>query len=505
MKRFLKPLAITLYTLVAITSPLWAQTSFTNTAFYPDVRSRLFVNQLLENETYKMAEPRTQGLGAEFLLQDWKTIKASLLELFSLQEPKHALLQYSYADSSLRYQMESNGISQMDAFSAPEGKCVVYSLGLRVNSVFNQRIRARAIFLNTWFDGDQEAIAVSPLVDGYHITTHTGIYTDKLNGELSYNDDHFSAALGRGRFQIGNSISGSVVLSDRVSEYDYALLEQRVGQFSFSFMHGTLKADTLKNGNFPAKYAAVHQITWQPKPSLDVFYGESVFYGNRVDFSYILPANYWRVGKYRADPDNLNLYGGMNFRPTENWNLYWTILLDELTPRKFFSNWWGNKYAIQTGAAWDLPFLNFNPAEKPRLALEFTAVRPWTYTHYENIAMFSHENRSLGYSKGSNLLDITAELNLPLPSKMRWDSQFSFTWQGSEGNDWRENYRDAFPTDIINTAEAFWLDGDLSRIPMWQNTLRIGTFAHHDILLAHRSTFGNQKAHTLFVNWQTFF
>lgn len=505
MSRCVKPIILVLYTLFTLFFPLLAQTSFANTAFYPDLRSRLFLNQLLENETYRDKSPHTEALGAKFLLQDFKTTKASFLELVSLKEPKLSLLQYSYADSSLRYDMEANAISQIDLMSAAEGKYSAHSIGLRVNSSLNNKFRARAIYSNTRFHGDREAMAVSPLVDGYHITMHTGTYTDKVNGELNYNDKHFSAALGRGRFQIGNSISGSVVMSDRVSEYDYTLLEQRFGQFSFSFLHGSLKADTLKDGKFPAKFAAVHQVTWQPKPSLDLFYGESVFYGNRMDFSYLLPANYWRVGKYRTEPDNLNLYGGMNFRPDENWTLYWTMLLDELTPRKFFSHWWGNKYAIQSGAAWDLPILNFNPLEKPRLALEFTAVRPWTYTHYDNIAMFSHENKTLGYHKGSNLLDLTAEFNLPLPLRMRWDSQYSITWQGSEGNDWRVNYRDAFPSDVINEAEAFWLDGDLSRTHELQNVLRIGIFTHHDFLLAHRSTFGSQKKHRFFANWQTFF
>ncbi|NLW18227.1 MAG: hypothetical protein GXY81_00840 [Candidatus Cloacimonetes bacterium] len=505
MSRFVKPLALALCMLLAASIPLLAQTSFVNTAFFPDVQSRLFLNQWQQNETYSTKSPHTEDLGARFLLQDFKTTKASFLELVSLKEPKLSLLQYSYADSSLRYDMEANAISQIDFLSAPVGKYSAHTIGLRVNSSLNSKFRARATYSNTRFHGDREAMAVSPLVDGYQITMHTGTYTDKLNGELSYNDKHFSAALGRGRFQIGNSISGSVVLSDRVSEYDYALLEQRFGQFSFSFLHGSLKADTLKDGRFPAKFAAVHQVTWQPKPSLDFFYGESVFYGNRLDFSYLLPANYWRVGKYRSEPDNLNLYGGMNIRPDENWTLYWTLLLDELTPRKFFSNWWGNKYAFQTGAACDLPILNFNPREKPRLALEFTAVRPWTYTHYDNIAMFSHENSSLGYPKGSNLLDLTAEFNLPLPLRMRWDSQYSLTWQGSEGNDWRVNYRDAFPTEIINQAEAFWLDGELSRTHVLQNALRIGVFTHHDFLLAHRSTFGSQNSHIFYANWQTFF
>lgn len=505
MKRPLRRLGITKLSLllfIALAGPLChAQTTFTNTAFYPDVRSQLTSSFLADNETYNLREPLILGPGAHAPFESWEAIKSSLLELFLPGDYKKSLLQYSHTDSSLTYALEANIFTGWDQRWDPDGTYGLNPLGLRVNSSFNDVFRARAVFWNGQFYGDLAAASHSPLIDGGNATVNTGTFMDNINGELSYSDKHLSVALGRGRFQIGNSLSGSIVLSDRVNEYDYALLEERVGQFSFSFMHASLRADTLVAGSFPAKYAAVHQITWQPRPSLDLFYGETVIYGTRLDLSYLLPANYWRVGKYKIrDADNLNLYGGLNFRPAKDLTIYATALLDELNVRRILSNWWGNKYAIQTGAAWNIP--RFFQSDNPRLGIEFTAVRPWTYTHYTNVAMFSQENRPLGYPKGANLLDVTAELNVPLPGKLRWDSQFSCTWQGSEGSDWRLNFREEFPVDIIETAQAYWLEGDLSVTPVWQNTLRIGIMAHHSFILGHRSQFGTDPSHALFAGWQ---
>lgn len=478
-----------------------AQTVFTNTAFYPDVRSQLVPSPLAENETYRLDDPLTLGSGVHVPFESWKAIKASAVELFLPGSHHRALFQYEYADSTLSYRLETNFFTGWDQRWDPEGAYGLHSLGLRVNSTFNDKYRARGVYWNGKFYGDKSAASHSPLIDGSGSASTNNVYADNINGELSYKVEHFSASLGRGRFQIGNSLSGSIVLSDQVNEYDYVLLEQRVGQFSFSCLHASLMADTLVAGLHPAKHAAIHQLTWQPKPSLDVFYGETVTYGNRIDLSYLLPIIHTRAGRYStAEADNRNIYGGVNFRPANDLTLYAMMLLDELTVRKFLSNWWGNKYAVQLGTVWNLP-LRWRSG-KPRLGLEFTAVRPWTYTHYANVSMYSQDGRPLGYAKGSNLLDATAELNFPLPWNSRWDSQFSCTWQGSRGNDWRLNYRDEFPVEIINTAPAYWLEGNLSVTPVWQNTLRIGIMAHHEFLLGHRSQFGPQPSHAFFGSWQ---
>lgn len=493
-----------LFTLAAALSH--AQTSFANTAFYPDLRSQVTASPLADNETYNLRDPLVRGPGAHAPFESWRAIGSSFVEIFLPGEHQRSLLQYSHADSSLTYTLEANVFTGWDHRWDPDGAYGLNPLGLRVNSLFNHKFRARAVFWNGKFSGDLAAATHSPLNNGGNTAGNTGTFVDNINGELSYTDNHLSVALGRGKFQIGNSLSGSVVLSDRVNEYDFALLEERVGQFSFSFLHTTLRADTLVAGSPPAKYAAIHQITWQPKPSLDIFYGETVIYGNRIDLSYLLPANYWRVVKYKvSDGDNLNLYGGINFRPAKDLTIYATMLMDELNVRRILSDWWGNKYAIQAGAAWNIPAGKLFKEEKPRLGIEFTAIRPWTYTHYTNVSMYSQHNRPLGYPKGANLLDLTAELNVPLPGNLRWDSQFSCTWQGSRGSDWRLNFREEFPLEVIDTAEAFWLEGDLSVTPVWQNTLRIGIMAHHSFLLGIRSQFGENPGQSLFGRWQLSF
>jgi len=122
-----------------------------------------------------------------------------------------------------------------------------------------------------------------------------------------------------------------------------------------------------------------------------------------------------------------------------------------------------------------------------------------------NSAVKSTKFEPLGYPKGSNLVDLTAELNLPLPWKMRWDSQFSCTWQGSVGNDWRLNYHTYFPSDIVNTAEAYWLEGDVSFIPAWTNAIHLDFMAHHSFILGHSSTFSKDSRHQLFLSWQFFY
>ncbi|OQB06493.1 MAG: hypothetical protein BWY18_00756 [Candidatus Cloacimonetes bacterium ADurb.Bin211] len=247
-------------------------------------------------------------------------------------------------------------------------------------------------------------------------------------------------------------------------------------------------------------------MMYKPLDGLELFVGETVVYGSHYDLSYMLPFYFWRVGKYgMQEKDNLMIYGGANYYPASNLVIYLNVAIDELTYNKIFTDWWGNKYGVQTGVSIKMPKFALTKNESPVITLEATAIRPWTYTHYDNVTMYSNERLPLGYPKGSNLVDLTAELNLPLPWEMRWDSQFSCNWQGSVGNDWRLNYHTYFPGDIVNTAEAYWLEGDVSFTPVWTNTIHLDFMAHHSFILGHSSTLNKESRHQLFLSWQFFY
>ncbi|MBW6514813.1 MAG: hypothetical protein K0B87_08680 [Candidatus Syntrophosphaera sp.] len=482
--------------------PLWE-----GTAFQPTVRSQLSSSLLNVNDSYDVRVPLVQGPGLDHPFESWKVFKSSLLEAFSPGDKRRALIQYAHQDEQADYSMETNFFAGYDYRWDDPGRYGFLYKGLRVNSEVNGRFRFRATWWNGRFYGDTGAALGSPLVDGTSNLSSNRKLVDNVNGEISYSGKHLTAALGRGKFQIGNSISGSLVLSERVNDYDFLLLEERFGAFRFSFAHGTLIADSLGlDGSLPAKYFALHQMSYQLKDWLELYLGETVIYGNQLDLSYILPAYFWRTGKYDLqDRDNLLIYAGANIQPSEELTIYLNGALDELTYNKFYTNWWGNKYALQAGASLFLPSLALSGDGDPRCTLEFTAVRPWTYTHYANVSMYSHDQRPLGYAKGSNLFDLSAELNLPLPAKLRWDSQISFTWQGSEGNDWRLNYKDHFPPEIVGSAEADWLEGETGFSCLWQSSLRWEIMAHHAFLLGHRSELADAPGHQFFACWQASF
>ncbi len=249
----------------------------------------------------------------------------------------------------------------------------------------------------------------SPLVDSF-VKQDDELWLDNLNADIYFQNKHLSLALGRGKFQVGNSISGSIILNDRTNEYGFFLAEGSFGALNISFLHGSLVADStisvyqntpngqnLDSKNYPDKFFALHQISYALNRKLRLFFGETVVYGNRsIDLNYLLPHTFWRVSEHNLqDRDNVLIFGGMELKPSQALRIYGQALIDELRYKELFTSWWGNKYALQSGISTSLPW-GENP---PCLSLEFTAVRPWTYTHYLDHDKYSHDRKAWAFPK----------------------------------------------------------------------------------------------------------
>lgn len=426
---------------------------------------------------------------------------------------QQALLQYASQDSSLNFLGELNFLLGYDYRAPRSGGYGFLYKGARFNSVVNEHFRLRALWWNGAFWGDLDNAQSSPLIDGYHTTVPTEIRLDNLTADISYRDPHFTFSLGRGRFPVTDNVSGSLVLSDDVNDYGYIMAEGRVGDFRLSFLHGSLVADSsyavsrLADRKFPDKYVALHELSYSPGNHWHFFAGETVIYGDRgIDLNYFLPHTFWRVTEHNQwDRDNVLIYTGMSYSPDENTRVYLNAALDEFSYAKFLSNWWGNKWAVQGGIAFHPRLWSLRNGAEPRVVLECTAVRPWTYTHYQNHTMYSQDGRPLGYLKGSNLVDTTLEANLPIRNGLRLDTQVSFTRQGSFGNSWQLNYSDAFPSDIINTATAKWFQGTRTDLWEYRATLRCDILAHHTLYLGGSAKSSGNDSSTMYAGWQFLF
>lgn len=299
----------------------------------------------------------------------------------------------------------------------------------------------------------------------------TKTYIDNMTGKIQFNSAYGSYAIGRGKYEIGSNIGGSIILSNSCNDYGYASASIPFGQFQIKIIHSSLVADTTYTaGTVSDKYLATHTLEWNPHQNLHMFMGEHVVYGNRaIDPSYLLPVSIFRITEHnQSDRDNVLIFLGADWQ-ISNFTTYFNFIFDELSQSKITTDWWGNKYAFQTGSSYKF--------KNHRIGAEFTAIRPWIYTHKYEQNVFSNDNRALGFAEGGNLLQYAAELNLQIRKNLHWDTNAAFIRQGSVGKDFSENYDDR-PSD-----HAAWLEGDISNRLKLKSSITWQVLAHHKFLL----------------------
>ncbi len=500
--------SVTLFVLVFVASSfslLYADGK--SSIFHPEVYSSYSPSFLIEPQPYDPLPEMDDGLSTPFESLD--VFYSAVYDAFRLKPQRQRIFTYGYKTNGLDFRSEINALAGYEYTHDPDFAYGFLYKGMRLNASVNENWSMRSIWYSGAFFGDsEEAVYSSPLVDSYYKTNSDKIWVDNLSGDISYKNDNFYLSLGRDKFQIGNSISGSIILSKAANEYGFFLAEASLGAFQISLLHATLISDkpiavyndnSLANSrHYPDKYLALHQISYSWRDRLQLFFGESVIYGDRgMDVNYLLPQAFWRVTEHNLrDRDNILIYAGGSFKAHQKVMLYAQAIIDEMRYAEVFGNWWGNKYAFQSGIQLGEP-----NAMKPKLTLEFTAVRPWIYAHYLPYSPYSHDGKPLGHPKGANLLDYSLELDYPLPLYSSFNFHTSYTRQGSFGNHFSLNYHEEI--DDIDNATADWLEGDISDTLAIQTMLKTAVFAHHKLMIGHKALFDRDTwTHQIYAGWQ---
>lgn len=455
----------------------------------PFIGPKSFADAVLEALSLQPEQPEIRG--DQILLYYPPTIESNWTDFVPRRRDM-----FRYNFSTLKYDFRSSFrfLAGYEQDFTPDGDYGFLYKGWIINARINDNISLNTGWWSGEYFGDQASAAQDPLIDSWSSTHSERISLDNATADLNYRDRILSVSLGRGKYTIGNNISGSIILSDKVNDYGYLLAEARLGEFRISLLNATLQADStysiydnaaLNAKNYPDKYLALHQISYLPGDRLDIYAGETVVYGNRNwDLNYLLPAAFWRAIEHNLrDRDNVLIYAGASWEMSPGLLLYLQGALDEMSYSKLFSNWWGNKYAVKTGFSTLLPRL-WESGDLPQLSAEITAVRPFTYTHYMNHTMYSHDQCPLGYAKGSNLVDISIELYLPLMRHLGLVTAFSKVRQGSFGSSWQTNYLDAFSGNQQSEGEADWFQGTVQDYYTLSSSLKIDLLSHHKLLLA---------------------
>jgi len=285
---------------------------------------------------------------------------------------------------------------------------------------------------------------------GMYITD--SLYTYDFNHTaFTYYNDWLRVGLYHQPLRLGYSPAHSLLISNNAPAFPHIGLQAQIKTITFTYLHADLLNDSTHCRDLPAetknrsKYLALQRIDmsfWREK--LRLGYTIMVVYGDRHrELAYLTPVNFfWLTQHTLEDRDNtlMALDGKFNLLPGVT--LFATLLLDELRFSELGQHWWANKQGLQGGVQF-YPVVGKLPLN---LIIEYTAVRPWVYTHKYLTSNFTHNAFCLGYPYGGNAQSFWLHADAYLSRRLWIQADYTQIHQGIDengryyGGDVRSNY-----------------------------------------------------------------
>jgi hypothetical protein len=233
----------------------------------------------------------------------------------------------------------------------------------------------------------------------------TGYDYFDARGYLTFNvTKYIDVAFGYDRNFIGNG-HRSLFLSDVGNSNLFLKLNTRIWKFNYQNLFMELHNADNRIGDrlIGKKYAAMHHLDVAVTKWLNVGLFEGVVFGrpNRFDFGYLNPIIFYRsVEQQNGSFDNSVAGLDLKANLPHKIQVYGQLMLDEFLLSEIKNNrgWWANKWGLQFGAkyidAFGIPNLD--------LQLEHNRVRPFTYSHRDSVANYTHYNQPLAHPLGAN-------------------------------------------------------------------------------------------------------
>lgn len=260
-----------------------------------------------------------------------------------------------------------------------------------------------------------------PGVGFYKTFKTTGVDYFDARGYITFNAAKFiDFQLGYDKNFIGNGYR-SLFLSDWGNSYLFAKINTKIWKLNYQNLFMELMPQFKKSGDdlLPRKYSAMHHLSMNVTKWLNLGLFEGVIFGrpDHFDFQYLNPIIFYRhVEGTVGSPDNA--VAGFDFKANVAHKLqfYGQFLLDEFILKEVKNNptSWVNKFGIQAG----VKYVDAFGVNNLDVQVETNWVRPFTYSHNDTIANYTHYNQPLAHPLGANFKELITIVNYqPAP---RW-------------------------------------------------------------------------------------
>ncbi len=263
------------------------------------------------------------------------------------------------------------------------------------------------------------------------------------NGHISWDPGKFfNLTLGRGKNSFGEG-HRSLFLSTEAQGYPYLRITTSVWKVKyvnlFSMMNDlrNINDDPL---NARKKYSAMHYLSWNATRRINVAIFEAIVFdpGNDAyprgfDINYLNPIIFYRPVEFnQGSPDNALLGASINVKAGRSNLIYSQFMLDEFLwfHVRNGTGWYGNKQALQLGV------IARNAFKVDGLSLrgEWNYIRPFMYSHVNNVQNYAHFGQPLAHPYGSNVSEVIAHADLER-GRFLYSVRGSMAWMGTDSVD----------------------------------------------------------------------
>jgi hypothetical protein len=206
---------------------------------------------------------------------------------------------------------------------------------------------------------------------------------------------------------IGNGYR-SLLLSDFSNSALFLEIDTKIWKLDYQNIYMELNPQFVKSGDnlIDKKYATLHHLSINATKWLNVGLFEAVIFGrkNSLELSYLNPIIFLRVAEQQnGSPDNALVGFDFKANVAKRAQFYGQLMLDEFVLKevKAGNGWWGNKFAVQLGGR----YIDVFGIKNLDIQGELNFVRPFTYSHYDSSANYSHYNQPLAHPLGANFVE----------------------------------------------------------------------------------------------------
>ena len=464
---------------------------------------------------------RKWWIGAiERLEQDAEPLKLSRVDKYNIERSKMNNLEFVSGDKSALVSKKAlwntfyktpanfievdnpdfflsvNPVLQLQAMADNESDELLF---LNTRGIVARGLIAKRIGFQTYLTDNQERAPkfVQDRITQYRAVPGNGFFKTFKTTGVDYFDARGSFTVNAAKYLdiqfgydkqfIGNGYR-SLFLSEFPNNYLFLNLNLRVWRLNYvsktveltsQFKRGS--TDTL----FPKKYMAIHHISFNAPKWLTLGLFEGVVFGrlNQFEFSYLNPVMFLRPAEQQNGSAD-NAFVGFDFKANiaRRFQVYGQLLFDEfkLSELKKRDGWWANKWALQLGAK----YIDAFGVKNLDLQLETNLVRPFTYSHFDTVANYTHYNQPLAHPLMSNIREVVGIARYQPAPKWYLQGRLSGWWGGSDtaglnfgNNIFLDNDTRAQDRDIRfgSAVETQWVNANLWVAYEWKENFFIET------------------------------